>query len=90
MDLFDAKKPEHPRLAELHQQLESLVQACTQLKDENRSLRQQQGQLISERAGLIEKNDLARSRVEGMINRLKAMEESSAAPANTGTQEDSE
>ncbi len=87
MDLFDAKRPEHPRLADLHQQLESLVQACTQLKDENRSLRQQQGQLISERAGLIEKNDLARSRVEGMINRLKAMEESHASAA---AQEDSE
>lgn len=94
MDLFDAKKPAHPRLADLHAQLESLVRACTQLKDENRSLRQQQGQLITERAGLIEKNDLARSRVEGMINRLKAMEESSHANPTSatalGSQEDSE
>lgn len=94
MDLFDANKPTHPRLADLHSQLESLVQACTQLKDENRSLRQQQGQLITERAGLIEKNDLARSRVEGMINRLKAMEESSqgnpASPVTPSDPEDSE
>jgi cell division protein ZapB len=89
MDLFDAKKPEHPRLADLHSQLEILIQACTQLKDENRSLRQQQSQLISERAGLIEKNDLARNRVEGMINRLKAMEDpNTSSPASP--QEDDE
>jgi uncharacterized protein (TIGR02449 family) len=32
--------------------------------------------MVSERAGLIEKNETARNRVEAMINRLKAMEQS--------------
>lgn len=74
MDLFEQHKP-HPKLSELQQQLDALLHACSQLKDENRSLRAQQSQLISERASLIEKNEQARSRVEAMISRLKAMEE---------------
>ena len=44
------------------------------LKEENRSLRNQQDSLVTERANLIEKNELARTRVEAMINRLKAIE----------------
>ena len=75
MDLFEAKKSNHPRLAELQSQLDSLMEACAKMKDENRSLRQQQSQLITERAGLLEKNELARTRVEAMISRLKSMEE---------------
>ena len=42
--------------------------------DENRSLRQGQEQLVNERAQLLNKNELARSRVEAMINRLKSLE----------------
>jgi len=38
-------------------------------------LRNQQDSLVSERANLIEKNEMARTRVEAMINRLKAMEQ---------------
>jgi cell division protein ZapB len=34
----------------------------------------QQSNLMAERAALIEKSELARSRVESMIARLKAME----------------
>ena len=45
------------------------------LKDENASLRARQESLVSERAELIEKTELARNRVEAMISRLKAMEE---------------
>ena len=45
-----------------------------QLSDENQALRDQQSSLVAERAGLIEKSELARSRVEAMIARLKAME----------------
>ncbi|MDH3716239.1 MAG: TIGR02449 family protein, partial [Gammaproteobacteria bacterium] len=44
------------------------------LKAENDSLRAQQQVLTTERAKLIEKNELARTRVEAMITRLKAME----------------
>ena len=62
-------------LRKLEVRLEELVNTITRLKEENRSLRNQQDSLVSERANLIEKNELARTRVEAMINRLKAMEQ---------------
>lgn len=62
-------------LKKLEYRLDELIQTIGRLKEENRSLRTQQDSLVSERAGLIEKNELARSRVEAMINRLKAMEQ---------------
>ena len=62
-------------LQKLEVRLEELVNTITQLKEENRSLRNQQDSLGSERANLIEKNETARTRVEAMINRLKAMEQ---------------
>ncbi|MES9927390.1 MAG: TIGR02449 family protein, partial [Candidatus Thiodiazotropha sp. 6PDIVS] len=48
--------------------------ACSYLKDENKSLRMRQDNLVAERAALIEKTELARTRVEAMITRLKSME----------------
>ena len=62
-------------LRKLEVRLEELVRSIERLKEENRSLRNQQDHLVTERAGLIEKNELARNRVEAMINRLKAMEQ---------------
>ena len=62
-------------LRKLEVRLEELVRTIERLKEENRSLRNQQDSLVSERANLIEKSELARTRVEAMINRLKAMEQ---------------
>jgi len=59
----------------LETRVNALIEFCTQLRDENRSLREQQDALVAERAKLIEHNELARSRVEAMVNRLKAMEQ---------------
>lgn len=61
-------------LQTLEAQVDELIQTCEQLTDENRALRDQQSTLVAERASLIEKSELARSRVEAMIARLKAME----------------
>ena len=66
-----------PDLQQLEQRVEALIQACDELKDENHSLRVQQDSLVQERAKLIEKTELARSRVESMIHRLKSMEQDS-------------
>lgn len=63
-------------LASLEAQLQELLAICERLKNENHDLRNQQDSLTSERAALIEKNELARNRVEAMISRLKAMENS--------------
>lgn len=64
-------------LKHLERRVDELLQRLNALKSENRSLRESQSALISERARLIEKNELARSRVEAMITRLRAMEQDS-------------
>ena len=63
-------------LTQLETQVDELLRLCLSLRDENRSLRLRQELLVVERAELIEKTELARNRVEAMINRLKAMESS--------------
>ncbi|NUO73630.1 MAG: TIGR02449 family protein [Frateuria sp.] len=66
--------PVQQELATLNQQLDRLLELVRRLQEENRSLRHSQEQLASERAGLMARNDQARSRVEAMIQRLKALE----------------
>jgi cell division protein ZapB len=61
----------------LEVRVEELIRACGHLKAENRNLRAREESLLAERASLIEKNDLARTRVEAMISRLKSLEASS-------------
>ena len=51
--------------------------AYATIQDENRSLKQRQDVLTSERANLLQKNEQVRARVEAMIGRLKAMEQGS-------------
>jgi cell division protein ZapB len=66
--------PAHQELAALAQQLDRLLDTVRRLTEENRSLRQSQEQLSGERAGLLARNEQARSRVEAMIQRLKSLE----------------
>lgn len=61
----------------LELRVDELIQRLNAVKNENLSLRESQSALITERARLIEKTELARSRVEAMITRLKAMEQES-------------
>jgi len=61
-------------LAALESRVDELARRIAQMSHENESLRVQQQQLMSERAQLIQKTELARSRVEAMIVRLKALE----------------
>ena len=58
----------------LEEKIDRLILICGKLEDENRALRDQQNNLIAERAALVEKSELARSRVEAMITRLRGME----------------
>jgi cell division protein ZapB len=62
------------QLQRLEQRIDELLLVCQRLKDENLALRSQQQALAAQRASLIDKHDMARSRVEAMINRLKSME----------------
>jgi cell division protein ZapB len=61
-------------LLKLEGQIDELIATVTQLKAENSSLRHQQDSLMAERSQLIEKTELARSRVEAMITRLRSLE----------------
>lgn len=62
-------------LSTFERDVDSLIQVCRKLREENSSLRARQDSLVAERAELIEKTELARSRVEAMIARLRSMEE---------------
>jgi cell division protein ZapB len=64
-----------PDWAALEKKVTELVDLCAVLSRENRALRTQQQNWTTERAKLIEKNELAKSRVESMITRLKALEQ---------------
>jgi cell division protein ZapB len=64
-------------LKRLEKRLDELVVICRQLQEENQSLKQRQDTLMAERANLLQKNEQVRGRVEAMISRLKAMEQTS-------------
>jgi cell division protein ZapB len=71
-------KPEKTGIGEeidrLESRVELLLNTIERLQKENSSLRAQQETLTTERANLLEKHDMVRTRVEGMITRLKSME----------------
>ncbi|MCF7983180.1 MAG: TIGR02449 family protein [Thiohalocapsa sp.] len=62
-------------LENLERKVDELIRLCDRLREENASLRASQEHLVAERADLIEKTELARSKVEAMVSRLKSMEE---------------
>ncbi len=62
-------------LERLEAHLKTLLEQCRQLKEENLSLQNRQEALVAERAALVARNDEARSKVEAMIHRLKALEQ---------------
>ena len=61
-------------LHEVEARLDELISLCDRLEKENSTLRSQETDWQQERARLIEKNELARNRVEAMITRLKSLE----------------
>ncbi|MGD8619204.1 MAG: TIGR02449 family protein [Gammaproteobacteria bacterium] len=63
-------------LAHLEEQVDSLLEIIARLTRENRSLRAQQDSLAIERAGLLEKHDQVRNRVDAIVTRLKSLESS--------------
>jgi cell division protein ZapB len=72
--------PEHNQLLELRDlevKLDQLIVQYTATKNENSLLKSKQDELIKEKNHLLEKTNLARTRVEAMIARLKAMEHGS-------------
>ena len=68
------KPIENIDLIALEERVDQLIRTVRQLQQENSALRNQQDSLVTERAALIEKTELARARIESMISRLRAME----------------
>jgi cell division protein ZapB len=64
-------------LRALTTKLELLIQRTEHLKAQNRQLVASQQAWREERGQLIEKNELARTKIESMITRLKALEHDS-------------
>ena len=61
----------------LTQRISQLIDLCDQLKLQNQHPQAQERLWRDERLQLIEKNDLARQKVEAMILRLKSLEHDS-------------
>lgn len=76
---YSQKMTSDPSLQELKalaERIERLLEFNRRLEFEHRSLQQSYAALDVERAALLAKNDQARHRIEAMISRLKALEQS--------------
>jgi cell division protein ZapB len=62
-------------LKKLEFRINELIHTCERLKEENRLLRERQGSLNDERISLMKKNDMARAKVEAIVTRLRALEQ---------------
>ena len=60
-------------LNNLEQKIDRMINLCARLQQENQSLRERESSLLKERRKLLEKNEMARNRVETMISRLKGL-----------------
>lgn len=61
-------------LQNVEKKLDQLLNLCDQLQQENQHYKDQESDWNLERSRLIEKNEVARTRVEAMITRLKSLE----------------
>jgi len=65
------------KLQALESTVDSLIARCQKLAEDNFELRQQEVEWQRERQRLVKNNEVARSRVEAMINRLKGLAQES-------------
>ena len=63
-------------LQPLESKIDELIAFCAHLQQQNEQLKGQESKLLQERSELIEKNQVARQKVESIITRLKSMQES--------------
>ena len=62
------------QLKALEAKIDELITLCADLNRENQMLKAKSADWQRERQSLIDKNELARSKVESMIDRLRALE----------------
>lgn len=63
------------QLETLEQKIDDLLHMVDYLNKENQALRLKKSTWQEERSQLIKKNELARSKIEAMIDRLKSLEQ---------------
>ena len=63
----------------LDQKIDSLIELCATMKRENQLLRANEHNWHSERQQLLETNNLAKTRLESVLNRLKSLEQSQSS-----------
>ncbi len=73
----EIEKDTSTELKDLEEKLDMLIDSYDLIKHENVSLKSKQDELVKEKAKLLEKTTVARTRVEAMITRLKSMEHGS-------------
>ena len=61
-------------LKTLEAKIDELIAFSAHLQRENKRLRERESTLLTERAALVEKNQVVRQRVETIVSRLKAMQ----------------
>ena len=75
--MSDLEKDTSTELKDLEAKLDTLIENYDSIKSENINLKTKQNILVKEKAKLLEKTTVARTRVEAMISRLKSMEHGS-------------
>jgi len=68
---------DNENLKKLEGRIDNLIGTCRQLRTENHVVKSRHEQLSDEHTRLIEKTQIARTRIEAMIGRLKALERGS-------------
>lgn len=64
-------------IATLEAKIDELIAACDALERRQSHLEADRDKLMQERTRLLEKNELAKNKVEAMIMRLKSLEQES-------------
>ncbi len=59
----------------LEDKVDELIKLCERLNNENTALKNKASNWTLERSKLVEKNELARAKIEAMITRLKSLEQ---------------
>ena len=61
-------------LQQLEKQIDDLLKVSRRTREENMLLKSQQYAWVTERAKLVERTELARSRIDKMVERLKELD----------------
>lgn len=58
----------------LEAKVDELIELCESLANQNQALRERNRAWAAEKSNLVERNELARSKIDALIDRLKSMD----------------